>query len=183
MFPLGQNIRFQKCQWHQDQNQVYYNSDTRVSYCDTCIASDKVNVNELIVSTKYCQEAYDNWKKLLNQSQYLSSEHEQKEKEYGIPWRSAFKVEIRSALSHLKHRLFGRPDIDENEDVFNSLVNLVYNSKQDAESFFLNTQSDMLQTLQESYDLMHNQIIYLKKILKEPEVKKFAEIKQSIFNE
>ena len=36
----------------------------------------------------------DKWKKIANWTRYLSPEHQQKEREYGIPWRSAFKEEI-----------------------------------------------------------------------------------------
>jgi hypothetical protein len=49
---------------------------------------------------------------------------------------------------------------------------------QDAESFYLNTQADMLNTLVDTYNTIDKQVTYLKKLLKEPELSKFSEIKQ-----
>ena len=79
---------------------------------------------------------FEKWKKLRNFAYYLKSEHEQKEKEYGIPWRSSFKVEIRNALIDMRNKLFGKTQIGENEDVFDAIVTITANSKQDAESFY-----------------------------------------------
>ena len=42
---------------------------------------------------------------ILDNATYMPCEHIQKEKEYGIPWRSVFKVELASLVGELKKRV------------------------------------------------------------------------------
>ena len=49
---------------------------------------------------------------LLDNATYMPSEHIQKEKEYGIPWRSAFKVEMAKIIHETNKKLMG----EENEE-------------------------------------------------------------------
>ncbi len=42
------------------------------------------------------------WAKIFDKSKYLKSEHDLKEKEYGIPWRSAYKTVILSIVLDLE---------------------------------------------------------------------------------
>eukprot|EP00347_Sterkiella_histriomuscorum_P000466 403375749 len=174
-------IRYQKCPSHSDYNLLYLDTNYGSTYCDQCISANKTNVLDFKNLNEHCKEQYEQWKKLNNQARYLSSEHDQKEKEYGIAWRSAFKIEINKALLQLRMKLFGIDKIEDGEDVFSALNLIVSNSKQDAESFYLNTQLNMLNTIQESYKLMERQVTYLKKLLKEPDTAKFEHIKKEIF--
>ena len=50
---------------------------------------------------------------LLDNAAYMPLEHVQKEKEYGIPWRSAFKAELEIFSEQAKARFLG----DEGERV------------------------------------------------------------------
>ena len=38
--------------------------------------------------------ANERWAKIIDNARYLDVEHRHKEKEYGIKWRTAFKVEL-----------------------------------------------------------------------------------------
>ena len=49
---------------------------------------------------------------LLDNATYMPSEHIQKEQEYGIPWRSAFKVEMAKIIHEMNKKLMG----EENEE-------------------------------------------------------------------
>ena len=40
------------------------------------------------------KEIIQTWAKVYDKARYLKSEHDLKEKEYGIPWRSAYKAVI-----------------------------------------------------------------------------------------
>ena len=42
------------------------------------------------------------WSKIFDKAKYLKSEHDLKEKEYGIPWRSAYKTVILSIVLDLE---------------------------------------------------------------------------------
>ncbi len=77
-------------------------------YCEKCVVDYKMNASALFSTVQYCNDTYDAWKRLENQTKYLSAEHDQKEKEYGIPWRSAFKKEINSSLQILRLKIFGK---------------------------------------------------------------------------
>jgi uncharacterized protein YciI len=55
---------------------------------------------------------------------------------------------------------------------------IVDNGKQDAESFYINNQPDMLQVLNDRFKILENHIKYLKKLLKEPEIIKFGPYKK-----
>ena len=169
-------IRIQRCTYHNKDKDLFSQTQKNM-FCEQCVTDNKLNASELVDSKEYCLKEFEKWKKLRNFAYYLKSEHEQKEKEYGIPWRSSFKVEIRNALIDMRNKLFGKTQIGENEDVFDAIVTITANSKQDAESFYQNTQADMILTLNESYVIIERQVLYLKKLLKEPELKNFAEIK------
>ncbi len=40
------------------------------------------------------KESAEKWAKLIDNARYLGVEHIHKEKEYGIKWRTVFKVEL-----------------------------------------------------------------------------------------
>ena len=65
---------------------------------------------------EYCQEVLDRWKVMANWCKYLRSEHEQKEREYGIPWRSQFKIESIKEVKEVKSKIFGE-DFDKNDQL------------------------------------------------------------------
>lgn len=118
------------------------------------------------------------WSKLANQSLYLLAEHDQKEKEYGIPWRSAFKVAINTSVTDLRLKLFGKQDQDAKLSPFEAIKEITSNGKQDIESFHIASQADMIFMLNDRFEFLYKHIHYLKKLLKEPEIVKFEEIKR-----
>ena len=42
------------------------------------------------------------WYKLYDKARYLKTEHDLKEREYGIPWRSAYKETIIKSVAELE---------------------------------------------------------------------------------
>ena len=42
------------------------------------------------------------WAKLYDRARYLRSEHDLKEREYGIPWRSAYKETVMHSVAELE---------------------------------------------------------------------------------
>ena len=44
------------------------------------------------------------WAKVYDKAHYLQSEHDLKEKEYGIPWRSAYKAAMVAAVGDLEQK-------------------------------------------------------------------------------
>ena len=55
--------------------------------------------NTLVYARTLCKDYLERWVMLLDNATYMPGEHMQKEKEYGIKWRTAFKDEIRLLLT------------------------------------------------------------------------------------
>jgi hypothetical protein len=52
---------------------------------------NKIDLEECVDAKDHCKIIMDRYFTLLDNVTYMKFEHIQKEKEYGIPWRSAFK--------------------------------------------------------------------------------------------
>ena len=107
----------------------------------------------------------DKWKKIANWTRYLSPEHQQKEREYGIPWRSAFKEEINKEVQKIKMRL----EIEEEvEEPFLFLIDMVKGGMDSDMQLSMETEIDKIVEDEEYITQMELIIKYLKKLLKEP---------------
>ena len=53
----------------------------------------------------FCQGLMQRYVNLLDNATYMPCEHIQKEKEYGIPWRSAFKAELYAIAEHTYRKM------------------------------------------------------------------------------
>ena len=53
-------------------------------------------------------EMSDRWARVIDNVRYLEVEHRHKEKEYGIKWRTAYKIELEKELDKLVAK-FGNP--------------------------------------------------------------------------
>ena len=62
--------------------------------CPQCVSAKKTSPEHLKDVGQYCDEQIKRWNKLVNDAKYLTPEHHQKEREYGIVWRSHFKKEM-----------------------------------------------------------------------------------------
>jgi len=73
---------------------------------------------------------------LLDNVTYMKHEHIQKEKEYGIPWRSAFKVELYEISGALHARTMSESEVEEmDEDPFVVMHKIVRQDSVDAATF------------------------------------------------
>ena len=52
--------------------------------------------------------AHQRWATIIDNARYLDVEHRHKEKEYGIKWRSAFKIELEKQYDTLVLK-YGNP--------------------------------------------------------------------------
>jgi hypothetical protein len=70
--------------------------------------------------------------------------------------------------------------VNEDEDLLEAFTHIVNSKKRDADAFFLNTQADMLAMVHRHSHIIRKKLIFLRTILKEPEVTKFEDIKHEI---
>ena len=93
----------------------------------------------------YCSAVMLRYIKLLDDCTYMPNEHIQKEKEYGIPWRSAYKVEIRNLVDELAKKFLGsQAEAATKEDPFLILHQIVKKDVIDAATFDTKTQAEYL---------------------------------------
>ena len=68
--------------------------------CATCVyEDDTLDRDTLFDSRKICQDHMVRWVALLDNATYMPIEHIQKEREFSIKWRTAFKEEMAELLS------------------------------------------------------------------------------------
>ena len=63
---------------------------------------------------KKMNDCHERWGKIIDNCRYLDVEHRHKEKEYGIKWRTAFKIELEKQYDTLVLK-YGNP-IENNAD-------------------------------------------------------------------
>ena len=97
---------------------------------------------------------------LLDNATYMPCEHIQKEKEYGIPWRSAFKAELESMVDALAKRTISSDGFDKDtEDPFVVMHKIVKKDAIDAATFDAMCQADLLSMLVDNLELLEK-IVY-----------------------
>ena len=69
------------------------------------MADQKFETRECISSREYCDKVMFRYITLLDNVTFMPSEHIQKEKEYGITWRTAFKKELNSLVDGISKKL------------------------------------------------------------------------------
>ena len=115
---------------------------------------------------------------LLDNATYMPCEHIQKEKEYGIPWRSAFKKELMAFADATYKRLVGDDGFPETEDPFVFFHKVIKKDALDAATFDALTQADFIAMMIENLELMEKSLYQLKAMLKEPDFAMFEEVKK-----
>ena len=111
----------------------------------------------------------------------MPCEHIQKEKEHGIPWRTAFKKELESMIDALSKRTVSSDGFDEDlEDPFVLLHKIVKKDAIDAATFDAMSQADLLSMLNDNLELLEKTVYTIKALLKEPDFDKFEEVKESV---
>ena len=122
------------------------------------------------------------WAKVYDKAHYLQSEHDLKEKEYGIPWRSAYKVAIIAAISELEQKKLVTEKATNTEQSFEILNRVANFVKQEVDRLAgMKGQVDQLAKLIGQYEAFQRNVIYLKKLLKQPDPALFNDVKKSVF--
>lgn len=111
------------------------------------MATNRHDIRECFDAREYCDAFMARYIVLLDNVIYMPSEHVQKEKEYGITWRSAFKKELNCLVDALYIGLDEPEGANENMDPFTVLHELVKKDCIDAATFDMKTQADSLSNM------------------------------------
>ena len=171
------STKFVKCGEH-GKDKVYIDTINKKTLCPDC-GEDTQRLRRV---DEYCLEALVHWRELRGWARYLEVEAMQKEKEYGIPWRSAFKLELKDSVEQLRQRQMADKLHNQlmMENKFEVLKAIVGNHLAEVESNQAENNADMVLFLQENYRFLERHVKYLKALLKEEDVKRFPEIKQRV---
>ena len=130
-------------------------------------------------SSSDVKEIAHKWAKVFDKARYLKSEHDLKEKEYGIPWRSAYKAVIIQIVYDLEKNKLVNERAQTSEQAFDIITRVATYVVSEVET--KQKAQDVVTKLNTQYNLLEKNVIYLKKLLKEPEPSKFDEIKKKVF--
>ena len=125
------------------------------------------------------KEILKNWAKIYDKARYLKSEHDLKEKEYGIPWRSAYKAVILQIVHDLEKNKLVNERAQTSEQAFDIIERAATYVVSELEK--KEKAHDIVAKLNTQYNVLEKNVIYLKKLLKEQETAKFDEIKHKVF--
>ena len=114
---------------------------------------------------------------LLDNATYMHVEHIQKEKEYGIPWRSAFKKELFEFADETFKRCIGDQGFNPNDEPFLFFHKIIKKDALDAATFDQNSQADFLCMMMENLEAMEQSLYQIKAMLKEPDYQIFDDVK------
>lgn len=117
---------------------------------------------------------------LLDSATYMPCEHIQKEKEYGIPWRSAFKRELYAFADSTYKRLVGEEVFPETDDPFVFFHKVVKKDCIDAATFDSMSQADFMSMMTENLELLEKTLYQVKALLKQPEITLFDTTKEEV---
>lgn len=81
------------CTEHNSPKELFH-FITRRTLCSQCLVDMQIDRDHCVEARVFCQAMMQRFVRLLDNATYMPIEHIQKEKEYGIPWRSAFKAEL-----------------------------------------------------------------------------------------
>ena len=112
---------------------------------------------------------HERWARVMDNASYIGVEHRHKEKEYGIKWRTAFKVQLHKETDKMLKK-YGITQLTqaEEEDPTVAIFNQVQKDYNDIMNFVQGSQYDLVEMLQENLEYYENLLGYLRKILKNP---------------
>ena len=113
------------------------------------------------------------WDKVLDNAKYLGVEHRHKEKEYGLKWRAAFKIQLQKETDKLVKK-YGNPlqghSPEEEPEPLEIIEAIVTKDYKDMETFRYGKQWELIELLKDNLDVYNKSCTYLRGILKDPEL-------------
>lgn len=122
-----------------------FHPSTRVLGCEKCFSSQSIPAKELVNAREYCDQVMQRYINILDDATYMPNEHIWKEKEYGIPWRTEFKLKLAEIINKLAKKALDKNDDDiKNKDPFALLHTVIKKDVVDAAVFDAKTAADLL---------------------------------------
>lgn len=158
----------------------YFSLSDRKLGCHEEMKQANINLDECVNARTYCDEVMQRYIVVLDNATFMPCEHIQKEKEYGIIWRSAFKAELYTLIDSVSKRLISSDGFNRDNDPFEVLHKVVKKDCIDAATFDMRTQADLLCMLVDNLELLEKVIFQIKAMLKEPMPENFDACKKEL---
>lgn len=183
MSKATENKDFSVCPEHNSPKELFH-FDTRMTLCSQCLVDKRIDRGNCVEARKFCQAVMQRFVTLLDNATYMPIEHVQKEKEYGIPWRSAFKAELQAFTEVAKSRFLGEEQKFELADeAFVFFHKIIKKDALDAATFDAMSQADFMCMMLENLEACEQWLYQIKALLKEPDYFIFEDLKKSTMEE
>ena len=170
--------KFQMCQTHLHPKEYFF-YPTRMTLCGECLIEKSINQNDCTDARKFCQAMMHRFTTLLDNATHMPNEHIQKEKEYGIPWRSAFKKQIFAHADQIYKKLVDpNGQFPEDEDPFTFYQQMIQKEALEANSFASLSQADFIVMMVRNLETFENSLYQVKAMLREENFKLFDQVQQ-----
>ena len=176
---LGESVSTQKtvdlCEQHGKPKE-YFHFDSKCIGCEKCFKEKDIHKTDCTSARDWCTKMMERYIDVLDNATYMPCEHIQKEKEYGITWRSAFKAQLHELINDLHLRFIPGDDGYDplTTDPFVLLHQIVKKDVIDAATFDTRTQADFLVLMLDQLEMLEKTVYMIKSLLKQPEISEFA---------
>ena len=160
----------------------YFRLTDRKLGCHEEMKQAKVELTECVDARTFCDSVMQRYIVVLDNATFMPCEHIQKEKEYGIIWRSAFKAELHQLIDTVSKRLISSDGFNTENDPFDVLHKVVKKDCIDAATFDMRTQADLLCMLVDNLELLEKVVFQIKALLKEPSPENFETCKKELMD-
>lgn len=158
----------------------YFHVKSKKLGCTEEMVNAKIELSDCMDSREYCDAIMARYVTLLDNATFMPFEHIQKEKEYGIIWRSAFKAEMHKLVDGMARRLVSSDGFAPEQDPFQVLHKIIVKDCQDAATFDMRTQADLMCMLVDNLEIIEKVAFQIKAMLKEPEPDLFEDVKGEV---
>jgi hypothetical protein len=123
-----------KCTPHKEHKSFFHPPSKELG-CFDCLATRSFAKSELIDAREFCDNTMHRYFLLLDNAFCMPNEHVQKEKEYGIAWRSAFKTELAELVIEQSRLSLKNQHVEDIRDPFETLGSIIRKAATEAASF------------------------------------------------
>ena len=177
MSKATESKEFTMCADHNNPKELFH-FETRMILCSQCLVDKRMDRDLCVEARKFCQALMQRYVTLLDNATYMPIEHVQKEKEYGIPWRSAFKAELEAFTETAKKRLLGEVmKVELADEPFVFFHKIVKKDALDAATFDAMSQADFMCMMLDNLEICEQWLYQIKALLKEPDFHIFEDLK------
>ena len=161
----------------------YFSKSLKKSMCAQCVFEGKIERDTLSDSRKLIQDLMQRWINLIDNATYMPCEHIQKEKEFGIRWRTAFKKGVGEIIEGdfeaLQHELY----VAEIEDPFVYMHRIIKKGVEEASELCLLSETLKMWEQSEKLCTMETTLYLTKAILKCRDPDDFDNVKEETLTE